>query len=64
MMRLLAFPQIARALGVLLLVTAALKVHGLAADPIAGQGIFAAAELQLAVVEVEVLLALWLWGGA
>ena len=60
MPRILPFKFVAWPLAVLLLGTAALKMHGLAADPIARRGIFAAPELQLALIEIEVLLGIWL----
>jgi hypothetical protein len=63
MPRVLPYSLVARCLGVLLLVAAALKVQGLAVDPVKRLGIFSAPEFQLAVVEFEVFLALWLlWG--
>jgi hypothetical protein len=63
MPKLLPFTLVVRCLAVLLVVTAALKLHGMGADPIAGRGIFAAPELQLAAVQIECLLAFWLWVG-
>lgn len=51
------------ALGVLLLLAAVLKLSGLGADPVARMGIFSAPEFQLAVIEFEVFLALWLLSG-
>jgi hypothetical protein len=40
-----------------------MKLYGLGADPIARRGVFSAPELQLAVAQVECVLALWLWMG-
>jgi len=63
MPKLLPFTLVARCLAVLLVATAALKLHGLGTDPIARRGVFSAPELQLAVVQIEVLLGLFLWVG-
>ena len=63
MPKLLPFTLVARCLALLLIVTAALKLHGLGADPIARRGVFSAPELQLVAVQIEVLLAFWLWVG-
>jgi hypothetical protein len=63
MPKLLPFTLVARCLGALLVATAALKLHGLGADPIARRGVFSAPELQLVAVQIEVILALWLWVG-
>jgi hypothetical protein len=53
-----------RCLGVLLLVAAGLKMHGLlAADAVARRGVFATPWLQAAILYCEILLALWLWLG-
>ena len=60
---LLRYAVIARVLGVLLLAAAALKVQGLGFDPVRRLGIFAAPEFQVAVVEFEVFLGLWLLSG-
>lgn len=63
MPRKLPYALVSRILGVLLLLAAALKANGLAADPVARMGIFAAPEFQVAVIEFELFLALWLlWG--
>jgi len=51
------------ALGLFLLVTAALKLHGLAVDPLAGDSFLASPRLQIAAIEVELLLGLWLLSG-
>jgi hypothetical protein len=61
--RLLPHVWVFRLLGVLLFVTALLKLQGIAADPVARRGVFTAPELQLAIIEVEVLLGVWLWWG-
>ena len=61
--RILRYAVIARVLGVLLLAAAALKVQGLGFDPVRRLGIFAAPEFQVAVVEFEVFLGLWLLAG-
>ncbi len=50
-------------MGGLLLVAAALKVHGLALDPFAEGSVLASARLQVATIEIEVLLGLWLLTG-
>ncbi len=63
MRRILRFQLVARLLGVLLLAAAALKVQGLGFDPVRRLGIFAAPEFQVAVVEFEVFLGLWLLSG-
>jgi hypothetical protein len=63
MPRLLPFSVISRILGVLLLAAALLKLQGLALDPVSRQGIFSTPEFQMATVEVELFLAVWLlWG--
>lgn len=63
MRRVLPYTLVSRLLGVLLLAAAVLKAHGLAFDPVGRLGIFSAAEFEVAVVELEVFLALWLlWG--
>src|SRR2546428_14173771 len=63
MPRLLPYNLLARCLGLLLLVASGLKLQGLAVDPIGRMGLFSTPEFQLAVVEFEVFLAVWLlWG--
>ena len=63
MPRILPFSVVSRILGVVLLATAVLKMHGLALDPVSRQGVFSTPEFQMGMVEVEVLLAGWLlWG--
>ena len=49
--------------GVLLLLAAVLKLSGLSADPVARMGLFSTPEFQLAVIEFEVFLAVWLLSG-
>jgi hypothetical protein len=51
------------ALGLFLLVTAGLKLHGLVVDPLAGDSFLASPRLQIAAIEVELLLGLWLLSG-
>lgn len=63
MPRLLPYSLVARLLGLLLLMAAGLKLYGLRVEPVAGAGIFSAAEFQVAVVEFEIVLALWLLSG-
>jgi hypothetical protein len=46
-----------------LLVAAGLKAHGLAVDPYASDSIFFTPRLQIATIEVEVFLGLWLLSG-
>src|SRR5205085_10267169 len=52
-----------RVVGVLLLIAAGLKLYGLAVQPIASVGVFSAPEVQVALVNGEVLLRLWLLSG-
>jgi hypothetical protein len=49
--------------GSLLLVAAALKAWGLALDPVGRAGFFSSAEFQLAIVEFEIFLGIWLLTG-
>jgi hypothetical protein len=58
-----AFLGLRIALGVFLLVTAGLKLHGLVVDPLAGDSFLASPRLQIAAIEVELLLGLWLLSG-
>jgi hypothetical protein len=52
-----------RGLGVLLLVAAALKLYGLAVEPVGGVGIFSEPWVQTLIVEWEIALGIWLvWG--
>lgn len=50
-------------LGVFLLATAGLKIHGLYTDPYAQESILLTPRLLVAVIEVEILLGLWLLSG-
>jgi hypothetical protein len=51
------------AVGLFLVTAAGLKAHGLAADPYSSDSIFFTPRLQIATIEVEVLLGLWLLSG-
>ncbi len=42
---------------------AALKAQGLAFDPVGRMGLFSTPEVQLAIIEFELFLGLWLWSG-
>jgi hypothetical protein len=50
-------------LGVLLLVAAALKAHGLTLDPLSQESFLASPRLLVATIEMEILLGLWLLSG-
>jgi len=50
-------------LGVFLLVTAGLKIHGLYTDPYSQESVLLTPRLLVAVIEVEILLGLWLLSG-
>jgi Methylamine utilisation protein MauE len=54
---------VSRCVGLLLLAAAGLKAYGLSADSVARMGIFSTPEFQLAVIEFELFLALWLLSG-
>jgi hypothetical protein len=54
---------VARLVAVILLIAAGLKIYGLRVEPIAGSGIFSAPEFQVALVEFEIVLGIWLWSG-
>jgi hypothetical protein len=54
---------VARLLGIFLLVTAGLKIHGLIVDPYGQENFLTTPWMQLLAVEVEVLLGLWLLSG-
>jgi hypothetical protein len=59
----LPYLLVSRFLGVLLLAVAALKLNGLAVDPVGRMGLFSVPAFQIAVVEFEIFLAVWLlWG--
>ena len=49
--------------GVVLLLAAMLKFYGLAIEPVARMGLFSTPEFQVAVIEFEVFLAVWLLSG-
>jgi hypothetical protein len=53
----------ARAPGVLLLMAAALKLHGLALGPVSAVGWFSTAPFQIGLIVAEILLGLWLISG-
>lgn len=59
----MSYKIVSRVIGVLLLVAAGLKLHGLAVEPVGHVGVFAAPEWQFGIVEVEILLGLWLLSG-
>jgi hypothetical protein len=50
-------------LGFVLLGAALLKLNGLSAGPVARMGVFSTPEFQVAVVQFEFFLALWLLSG-
>jgi hypothetical protein len=59
----LSYSVVSRCLGLLLLAAAALKLNGLAVDPVGRMGLFTEPAFQIAVVEFEIFLAVWLlWG--
>jgi hypothetical protein len=55
---------VSRLIGLLLLAAAGLKLQGLAVDPVARVGLFSAAWVQVAVIEFELALGIWLLTGA
>ncbi len=57
------YSLVSKALALLLLVAAALKLHGLGEGPVSASGIFGMPEVQLAGVEFEAFLAVWLLSG-
>lgn len=59
----LPYRWVARLLAVLLFLAAGLKIYGLRVEPIAAGGIFSAVEIQVALVEFEIVLGIWLWSG-
>jgi hypothetical protein len=63
MPHILPYSLVSKILGVFLLAAAALKLQGLAVDPVGRMGVFSTSEFQLGVVELEVFLALWLISG-
>ena len=54
---------IVRIPAILLLAAAVLKASGLALDPVGRAGVFSSAEVQLAVIEFEVFVGVWLLTG-
>ena len=63
MLRCLSYSVVSRSLGILLLAAAGLKLNGLAVDPVGRMGLFTLPAFQIAVVEFEIFLAVWLlWG--
>lgn len=63
MRRCFSYSMIARILGLLLLAAAALKLNGLAVDPVGRMGLFSMPAFQIGVTELELFLAGWLlWG--
>jgi hypothetical protein len=59
----LSYSLVSRCLGILLLAAAGLKLNGLAVDPVGRMGLFSLPAFQIAVVELEIFLAIWLlWG--
>lgn len=54
---------ITKLIGTLLLAAAVLKASGMGLDPVARMGFFSTPEAQLAIVEFEILLGLWVWSG-
>jgi hypothetical protein len=63
MPRPLRYTWVARLLALLLLAAAGLKLNGLAVDPVGRIGLFSLPAFQIAVVEFELFLAIWLlWG--
>jgi hypothetical protein len=63
MLHRLSYSLVSRCLGLLLLAAAGLKLNGLAVDPVGRMGLFTLPAFQIAVVEFELFLAVWLlWG--
>lgn len=63
MLRSLRYSWVARFLALLLLAAAGLKLNGLAVDPVSRMGLFSVTAFQVAVIEFEIFLALWLLSG-
>ena len=62
-MRFLPWPLVSRILALLLLAAAFLKANGLGFETVASKGIFSGPEFQIALVELEIILGIWLmWG--
>jgi hypothetical protein len=64
MHRCFSYSVIARFLALLLLAAAALKLNGLAVDPVGRMGLFSIPAFQIAIIELEIFLAGWLLWGA
>jgi hypothetical protein len=63
MLRVLPYWLVSRALALVFLVAAGLKVFGLTIDPVDTIAILSRVEVQVGIIELEILLALWLlWG--
>jgi hypothetical protein len=62
-MRILRWKLLSRALAGLLLLAAFLKANGLGFETVASRGIFSGPEFQIALVEVEIVLGIWLLSG-
>jgi len=58
-----AFIWIPRALGLVLLAAAGLKLYGFGVDPVARTGVFSAAAFQFVVIAFEIILGVWLISG-
>jgi hypothetical protein len=59
----LPYVWVSRVLALLLLMAAGLKLSGLAVDPVGRMGLFTAPAFQIAVIQFEIFLAVWLlWG--
>lgn len=63
MLRRLPYSLVSRALGVLLLAAAGLKLNGMAVDPVGRMGLFTLPAFQVAVVQFEIFLSIWLLSG-
>jgi hypothetical protein len=63
MVRFLPWKLVSRSLAILLLAAAFFKMNGLGFETVASRGIFSGPEFQIALVEVEIILGIWLlWG--
>jgi len=56
-------PWVRRSTGVLLLVAAALKLQGLGPGPVTAMGLLSATWFQIALIEAEIILGVWLLAG-
>jgi Protein of unknown function (DUF1573) len=64
MMRLrISYSLVAKALAVLVVAAAVLKLQGLGEGPVSASGVFSAPEFQMAIIEFEAILAVWLFSG-